>query len=174
VQPRRVLRLDELVVRRARDDAAAERRNRLRAQRSADRARCVHVALRRERVARGDHPAADLGCDPAGLLLVDVGDEDTRARLGELTGEVVPDGADSLDEHAATVEVGRAEDVLDARVDAVQHPERRPPPAVAHVAGGSEHPLARFRDDVEVGRRDVHVACGAIRPAERRDQPAVA
>ena len=166
MQALRILRLDELVVRRPRDDAAAERRDRRRTERAADRTRCVDVALGAQRVAGRHHLTAHFLCNPLRGELVDVGDEHACPGLREVVRQVVPDGPDALHEHAAPVEVGRAEDVLDARADPVQHTARCAVAAVAAVRVRAEHPPTRLGDDVEVVGRDVHVACGVVRAAE--------
>ena len=53
--------------------------------------------------------------------LVEVGDEHVGAFLREPAGEVAADRADALHEHAPAGKLGRAEHVLDARPDPVQH-----------------------------------------------------
>ena len=138
-------------------------------ERPADRARRVDVALGRERVGRRDDGAAR--CSRA--LLVDIGDEHVRAVGGRSAARSCPTDPAPCTSTRSSREVGRAEHVLDARSNAVQHADRRAAAAVAGGAGRSVDPRAALVHDVEVCGRDVHVARGAVRAAERRDEVAV-
>ena len=64
--------------------------------------------------------------------------------------------------------------MLDGGVDRVQRAARGAAAAVAAAAGRAVDPRARLGDDVEILRRDVHVAGRAVRAAERGDELAVA
>ena len=174
MQPVAVLGSRELVVGAAGGDPAAEARDRIGVQRPADGARRVDVAFGRERRVGRDHCRADLARHPSGELRVEVGDEHPRAVLGEPPGQTGADRADTLHEHRAPAEIRRPEDVLGARADPVEHPAGGSAAAVAAAAGRPEHPGAPLGDDVEVGRRDVHVARGLVGAAERLDEIAVA
>ena len=174
VQPLRVLGRRELVVRRAGHDPAAEARDRLRVQDAAHRAGGEDVALGRDRLARRHHRAADLRRYRCRELRVDVAHEHTCTVGREHPGEVVTHRADALHEDAPPRDVRRAEGVFEAGADAMQHAARRTAAAVAAGSGRAVHPGADLGDDVEVRRRDVHVARGAVAPAERGDELAVA
>src|SRR5439155_11102146 len=106
--------------------------------------------------------------------VVDVADERARAALRELPRKDGADRTRALHEHAPAGELGRAEDVLDGGVDRVQRAAGGAAPAVPAAAGRAVDPRARLGDDVEILRRDVHVAGRAVRAAERGDELAVA
>ena len=141
-------------------------RDRRRAQRPADRARRVHVALGRECLG-GRH---DLAARRRRARLVDVGDEHHGPLRKQVAGQVIADRPRALHEHAAAREVGGAEHVLDARADAVQHAACGAAATVASGACRAVHPRARLVHDVEILGCDVHVAGRAVRPAERGDE----
>ena len=160
----------ELVVRAAGDRPAGEAGDRLGVERAADGARRVDVHLRLEHRIDGNGLAA--GCRRP--RLVDVADEHACAAVRELTREHRADGAGALHEDAPPRELGRAEGVLDRGADRVQRTAGGAAPAVSTAAGRAVDPRARLGDDVEIRRRDVHVAGRAVGAAERGDELAVA
>src|SRR4029450_12443214 len=105
----RVLWLGELVVRGSPDDAAFEPRNRVAAERGAERARRVDVALDTDRIVgwNDGRPCARRDCRRA--LVDDVAHEHVCPGVREELGQSRSDVPYALDEHGAPLELGGGE-----------------------------------------------------------------
>ena len=133
----------ELVVRGAGDRAAAQRGHGLVVEHAAERARRDDVDLgghRRQRVG-------PLGAEPLGelaLALVDVGDDELRAALGQHLGQPAADAAEPDHRDAAAVEVVGAERPLARDPQRDLAAERGPRARVARAALALASPVTCF------------------------------
>src|SRR5262249_45056996 len=135
-----VARLEELVVRAARDDAAVEARDRAIVDRASERAGREHVArFLHDLLGRRD-VRADLASDALDLADLDVGQREPRAAFREVPRELRADAADTLDRDRPAERIGRAEHLVEARADAVVDAERSRRSGIAAGAALAREP----------------------------------
>jgi hypothetical protein len=130
----------------------------------------------RRRGIRWDEPGAEVLREPARPLDGDVGDENTDGCSRELLSELRAHAPDSLHQHRSAVELRRANRVGEAGADPVDDAARGEGRWIARAAArgaAAEDICAPSRQDVEVGRRRVHVTPGPEVAAEGRDRVAV-
>src|SRR5674476_1006877 len=166
-------RLEQHVVRRAGNDLALELRDRLVVDDATKRAWREDVGLHTTDLIGRDGARAELRDDLLHTLGVDIGDDELRAGLVQLLGDVVADMARALKRYSLGAEIIRAPPLLRRRLDGAEDAVRRDGRRVAgelHEAGDI---LRLHVHEVHVGRARAHVFRRDVAAAQRLHEAAV-